>query len=87
VCGMPYENAFTFLTSNEGYNREFYSGYLGPIQVNKESQLYVNLRCMQVFKETARLYAGAGITIDSYPEKEFEETEIKMKNLQNLIIS
>ncbi len=87
VCGMPYENAFTFLTNNEGYNREFYSGYLGPLQVNNESQLYVNIRCMQVFEETARLYAGAGITIDSYPEKEFDETEIKMQNLQNLLIS
>jgi len=87
VCGMPYENAFTFLKSNEGYNREFYSGFLGPVQVNNASQLYVNLRCMQVFKEHVRLYAGAGITIDSYVEKEFEETEIKMQNLQNLIIS
>jgi isochorismate synthase len=87
VCGMPFENAFSFLKNNEGYNREFYSGYLGPVQINNESQLFVNLRCMQVFEERVRLYAGAGITIDSYPEKEFEETEIKMQNLQNLIIA
>ncbi len=86
VCGMPFDNAMTFLKNKEGYNREFYSGFLGPVQINNESQIYVNLRCMQVFEKSARLYAGAGITIDSYPEKELEETEMKMQNLQNLII-
>ena len=86
VCGMPFENAFSFLKNNEGYHREFYSGYLGPVQINNESQIFVNLRCMRVYKESARLYAGAGITIDSDPEKEFEETEMKMQNLQNLLI-
>jgi isochorismate synthase len=86
VCGMPFENAFSFLKNNEGYHREFYSGYLGPVQINNESQIFVNLRCMQVFKEIVRLYAGAGITIDSDPIKEFEETEMKMQNLENLLI-
>ncbi len=87
VCGMPFDRAFEFLKNNEGYDREFYSGYLGPIQINNGSQIFVNLRCMQVFEEFVRLYAGAGITIDSTPEKEFEETEIKMQNLQNLVLS
>ncbi len=87
VCGMPFENAYSFLQSHEGYDREFYSGYLGPVQINNESQIFVNLRCMQVYENSIRMYSGAGITIDSNPEKEFEETEIKMKNLQNLITS
>ena len=85
VCGMPFENAYSFLKSNEGYDRQFYSGYLGPVQINSESLIYANLRCMQVHENLVRLYAGAGITIDSIPEKEFEETEIKMQNLRNLI--
>ena len=85
VCGMPFENAYSFLKSNEGYDRQFYSGYLGPVQVNSESLIYANLRCMQVHENLVRLYAGAGITIGSIPEKEFEETEIKMQNLRNLI--
>lgn len=86
VCGMPYEKAYLFLTENEGYHREFYSGFLGPVQINQSSHLFVNLRCMQVFKKNVRLYAGAGITIDSNPEKELAETEMKMQNIQNLII-
>jgi len=87
VCGMPFENALSFLKTNEGYNREFYSGFLGPIQINNDSQIFVNLRCMQVCEGHVRLYAGAGITIDSNPQKEFDETEIKMLNLQNLLIA
>jgi len=85
VCGMPFDRALEFLKKNEGYDREFYSGYLGPVQINNTSLIYVNLRCMQVFKNQIRLYAGAGITIDSIAEKEFEETEIKMQNLLHLV--
>jgi isochorismate synthase len=87
VCGMPFDQSLAFLKNNEGYDREFYSGYLGPVQINITSQIFVNLRCMQVYNEQVRLYAGAGITVDSNPEKEFDETEIKMQNLQNLVIS
>ena len=65
VCGMPLENAQQFLKANEGYDREFYSGFLGPINFKNESHVFVNLRCMQVLDETALLYAGAGVTIDS----------------------
>lgn len=85
VCGMPFENALNFLRENEGYKREFYSGFLGPVQINHQSHIYVNLRCMQLFQDYVRLYAGAGVTIDSVAQKEFEETEMKMLNLQTLI--
>ena len=40
-------------------------------------QLYVNLRCMKVLDDRLVLYIGGGITHDSVPEEEWEETEIK----------
>lgn len=86
VCGMPLQNAIDFLIANEGYDREFYSGFLGPVNIDNESHLYVNLRCMQILKgKKAQLYAGAGVTDDSVAEKELEETEIKMNTLLNVI--
>jgi isochorismate synthase len=85
VCGMPLDTALGFLKSQEGYNRELYSGYLGPVNFDEESHLFVNLRCMQLHEKSVRLYAGAGVTSDSDPEKEFLETEIKMKGLKTLI--
>jgi isochorismate synthase len=87
VCGMPLEPAFNFLIANENYQRRLYSGYLGPVNVNYESQLFVNLRCMEVRHDHAVLYAGAGVTIDSVPELEWEETVSKMNTLQQVILS
>lgn len=81
VCGMPLEPARQFLVANEGYERQYYSGFLGPVNVRNESSIFVNLRCMQLTGKKATLYAGAGVTIDSIPEKELEETEMKFETL------
>lgn len=85
VCGMPMEESLRFLKANEGYPREFYSGYLGPVKINQESHLFVNLRCMQLAEGKARLYAGGGVLGDSDPEKEWQETELKMNTLLSVI--
>ncbi len=81
VCGMPMKEAMEFLNKHEGYNREFYSGYLGPVNCFDQTHIYVNLRCMQLFDKYAVCYAGAGVTIDSNPEKEFLETEMKINGI------
>ncbi len=85
VCGMPMDQALLFLKEHEGYDRQFYSGYLGPVNIANESQVFVNLRCMQLFGDTAVLYAGAGVLADSDPEKEWQETELKMNTLLEVI--
>jgi isochorismate synthase len=85
VCGMPLQPSLAFLRENEGYDRSFYSGYLGPVNINNNINIFVNLRCMQVLDKNALLYAGAGITIDSIPEQEVEETEMKFNTLLNVI--
>lgn len=85
VCGMPLDVALDFLKNNEGYDREFYSGYLGPVNFNRNINIFVNLRCMQLFENAALLYAGAGITIDSVPADEWEETEIKFNTLLRIV--
>ncbi|MGV3639265.1 MAG: chorismate-binding protein, partial [Adhaeribacter sp.] len=67
------------------YDRAYYSGFLGPVQVDGESHIYVNLRCMQLFEQAALLYAGAGITAESEPEKEWLETDMKMDTMYRII--
>ena len=81
VCGMPKFSALRFIAANEHLNREFYSGFLGPVNMDGVSRLYVNLRCMQILRTRAVLYAGAGITHDSVPEKEWDETTLKCQTL------
>jgi len=85
VCGMPKEPALAFLKKHEGFDREFFSGYLGPIGINSEVHVFVNLRCMQVNENSVTFYAGAGVTQDSNPEKEWLETKIKMETLNSLL--
>ena len=48
VCGMPKDKALAFILRHEGYDRSFYSGFLGPVHIDGQSHLYVNLRCMQL---------------------------------------
>lgn len=78
ICGMPKENAEKIIRDIEGYDREFYSGYLGPVNTASESHLFVNLRTLKVEEGIAYVYAGGGITEDSQPDKEWAETEMKM---------
>lgn len=85
VCGMPKEPSLEFIQQYEGYDRSFFSGFLGPVNIQDEINLFVNLRCMQLLNRQAALYAGAGITIDSEPEREWNETEMKMRTVQQLL--
>jgi len=92
VAGLPKINAINFINKNEGYNREFYAGYLGEINYNdpSETDLYVNLRCMQIQNNNditkSYLYIGCGITKDSIPEKEWFETVNKAMTLKNVLL-
>jgi isochorismate synthase len=86
VCGMPLETSMEFLKTHEGYDREFYAGYLGPVNVDNNIHLFVNLRCMKLLDGKALLFAGAGVTVDSVAEKEWEETEVKFNTLLNVIL-
>ncbi len=85
VCGMPKAAAQAFILANEHYERTFYSGFLGPVNVENASALFVNLRCMKIENQTATLYAGAGITEDSIAEKEWQETELKCQTLLRVL--
>jgi isochorismate synthase len=86
VCGLPKEPSLRFLQQHEAYDRSLYAGFLGPVNVDQEINIFVNLRCMQLRQNGALLYAGAGVTADSDPEKEWQETEMKMKTLENIIL-
>lgn len=77
VCGMPREMAFDFLRKNENFDRSLFAGFIGPVNIEEETAIYVNLRTARLMPDYAILYAGAGVTEDSIPEKEWEETEMK----------
>ncbi|GHA55564.1 chorismate-binding protein [Pontibacter akesuensis] len=85
VCGLPKEPAHQFILAHEGYDRSYYSGYLGPVGSETGSHLFVNLRCMELLDQEAILYAGAGITGESDPQKEWQETQHKMQTMRQVL--
>ena len=50
----------------------------------RSSHLFVNLRCMQLQDAKAILYVGGGITKDSNPESEWDETVNKTATMKNV---
>jgi isochorismate synthase len=91
VCGLPKLPAKEFILKNEGYNREYYSGFLGELNIDfvsfrtLQTDLFVNLRCMKVLQDKAQLFVGCGITKDSNPEKEYIETVNKTMTMKKII--
>jgi len=85
VCGLPKENALDLIYKTEPYDRQYYAGYLGMVEENDTIDFYVNLRCMKIYNNQATLFVGGGITANSIPEKEWEETELKSKTLLNIL--
>ncbi|QAA80491.1 isochorismate synthase [Aequorivita sp. H23M31] len=86
ICGTPQKYARDYIIENEGYPREFYTGFLGPIEEdNASATLMVNLRCMKIENETASIFVGGGITADSHPEEEWKETQNKMQTMLQVL--
>jgi len=106
ICGIPRTVAKEFIISNEGYNREFYSGFLGELNYKKTASrnnrsrnventayrsitnttnLFVNLRCMQINNLVARIYVGGGIIEGSIPSFEWQETVNKAKTMLKVL--
>lgn len=85
VCGLPKEEAYRFILEHEGYDRRYYSGFIGWLNPEGRTDLYVNLRCMNIHHDTLSLYAGGGLLASSHPEEEWQETEDKLQTMQALL--
>jgi len=90
VCGLPKKKAMAFIIENENYDRTFYTGFLGELNsslasINVSSDLFVNLRGMQIKDNKAILYMGCGITKESIPEKEWEESVNKSMTMKRVL--
>ena len=81
----PKEAAYRFILANEGYDRSYYSGFIGRLDPDGKTGLYVNLRCMHIGNDSLTLYAGGGLLPSSDLKDEWLETEKKMQTLKRLL--
>lgn len=77
VGGYPKEAALKWLLENETYNRELFTGFMGP-NIHNRLLLVVNLRCAKITENQHIYFAGCGVNSGSEVKKEWLETEAKM---------
>ena len=86
VAGQPKEDAIQFIKELEPHDRDYYTGFLGPIgRGMEEIDLFVNLRCLKITPDYLSLYVGGGITLDSDPADEWNETRWKAESLLKIL--
>jgi para-aminobenzoate synthetase component 1 len=77
VTGAPKIRAMEIIDKLEPVTRGPYTGAIGYIGFNRESQLSIAIRTAVCKDNCAWLHVGAGIVADSIPKAEYEETLAK----------
>ena len=77
ITGAPKIRAMEIIDELEPVSRGPYTGALGYLGFNRESQLSIIIRTALCKEGSAHFNAGAGIVADSVPEAEFDETLAK----------
>ena len=81
VSGAPKIRAIEIINELENVNRSFYAGIVAYFSSNGDMVSAITLRTALIKGKKIYIQAGGGNVYDSIAEKEFEETENKMKAL------
>tara|TARA_B100000029_G_scaffold438880_1_gene455111 strand:+ start:227 stop:535 length:309 start_codon:yes stop_codon:yes gene_type:complete len=76
--GWPGEEAVSWIEEKEPLDRGWYGGPLGWLDQWGEGVFAVAIRSALVRRDSAWVYAGAGIVAESQPEAEWRETCLKL---------
>jgi menaquinone-specific isochorismate synthase len=87
VCGVPRDEALTFLSEEEPFDRGWYAGPVGWFDEAGEGVFVPALRTAVVSEGRWRLFAGAGIVAGSDPASEWEETGMKFEPVLRALAS
>ena len=85
VAGQPKEEAIQFIKELEPHDRDYYTGFMGPVKGEEGIDLFVNLRCIKNMPGYLSFYVGGGITLESDPAEEWNETRLKAKSLLKVL--
>jgi isochorismate synthase len=85
ISGLPQSESLELIYKIEKHDRAYYCGFLGFVNDLSKFNLFINLRCMKITAGNYALFAGGGITPDSNIEREWEETNVKMATLTDLM--
>jgi len=87
VTGAPKVRAMQIISELERTPRGPYAGSVGYFDFTGNMDFAITIRSIVIQGNRASVQAGAGIVADSVPEKEFAETEHKMRAMIEAIHS
>jgi anthranilate synthase component 1 len=85
LSGTPKPRALELIHQYERSKREFYGGTLGVISPNGDLNTAIVIRSFLSQNNVLHYRAGAGVVLDSIPEKETEEVHHKLRALRTAI--
>lgn len=85
VSGAPKVRAMEIIETEEPTSRGVYAGAVGYLDYRGDLDTCIAIRTVVACQGEAHVQAGAGIVIDSVPEREFEETANKAGALVDAI--
>lgn len=85
ITGAPKIRTMEIIEELEPTRRGPYTGSLGWIDYNGDMEFNIIIRTMLVKDEVVHIQAGAGVVIDSEPEREYRESLNKAKALWKAI--
>lgn len=84
VSGAPKISSIEILSRIEKTKRRFYAGAVGYIQSNGDLDFCIAIRCVLKQAKVWSLQAGGGIVYDSNADREWEETNEKLRALRTI---
>jgi isochorismate synthase len=86
VCGYPKAKTFRAIKELESFHRGMYTGTVGWINDQSESEWWVCIRSALILKNRIHLYAGVGLTKYSQLAEELQEIEQKLLAMKPILI-
>ncbi|MDD5618300.1 MAG: chorismate-binding protein, partial [Candidatus Omnitrophica bacterium] len=87
VSGAPKIRAMEIIDELENLRRGPYAGCVGYFSFSGNLDTCITIRTIIIKGNSCYIQAGAGIVLDSVPEKEYRETQNKAKALIDAILS
>ena len=87
VSGHPLERADQLRQQYENFDRGWFAGPIGWLDISGDGEFRVALRSGLVDSTGSTLFAGAGVVEGSDPDRELLETDMKLKAMLNPIMT
>ncbi len=71
--------------SIEKFDRGLYGGAVGFYNEKGTGCFFVSIRSALIKNHTIFFYSGSGIVAKSIPEKEWDETDLKLEHLKTIL--